>query len=716
MKDDLIKKWLLGILTFVSLTLMILPFVAVYDLGNESTLLLYTAFVCLVLVLLPKVRYSLPLLLIAWFVVLYRIFPYGTRFSFEWLARFGDDFMRAVREIIVGDVGYITELAAVTLIVTWVLFLAILPIVFRWFFFTYAMMLTYLLTVVIFNRFDLTWHIVGILICGIVSALIEQVEEWQKRKAGEWALVFLVFAAFTFVAVYLPRTAVRDQLVSQSTMIRTNLNQLGFYRFIEEHGTPSGSRTGFSENDRQLGGPLLDDTTILFEAQQKTRHYWRVESKDFYSGKGWINTIREEDFRTDPISLTVADEQYRQPYTETEEISIDFMNHGDYVPLPYGRSQLNLATGAQGLQVDDSIRRVDLLAPESLTQVSITWDQPDYAAENLQTITLQQPDTTVNYIQLPDTLPDRIPALAEEITAESTTLFDQVTAIESYLKNTINFRYSKTDAVYPEEEQDYVDQFLFESQVGYCDNFSSAMVVLLRTLDIPARWAKGFAPGDAVSAEGTTTYTVRNQNAHSWVEVFFEGYGWIPFEPTPSFQNPDRPVLQTDTTTDETTPSESTAQTSESSVSSSTAETSSSSSTAATEATDDPWLSAEWIRLLCNGLMWLAALLVAGLFYMYRHKLFRIRIWLICRLSKAPLTQAYPLLLKQTTRILYRHDAETLPDYAQRLEKMYPLFHGSFIQLTAAYEAYLYGGSQDQGYQQLILHTAEQIGQLKQVK
>ena len=74
------------------------------------------------------------------------------------------------------------------------------------------------------------------------------------------------------------------------------------YQFIEEHGAPSGSRTGFSENDRQLGGPLLDDDTVLFAAQQDTRHYWRVESKDFYSGKGWINTIREEDLRTVPDS------------------------------------------------------------------------------------------------------------------------------------------------------------------------------------------------------------------------------------------------------------------------------------------------------------------------------------------------------------------------------------------------------------------------------
>ena len=54
------------------------------------------------------------------------------------------------------------------------------------------------------------------------------------------------------------------------------------------------------------------------------------------------------------------------------------------------------------------------------------------------------------------------------------------------------------------------------------------MVVLLRSLEIPARWAKGFSPGSPATENGITTYTVRNLNAHSWVEVYFDGYGWVP--------------------------------------------------------------------------------------------------------------------------------------------------------------------------------------------
>lgn len=100
-----IKKALIGLLTFLSLSLVILPFIAVYDLGNQFTLLTYAFSVCLILTIVPKVRYSLPLLAAAWLIVLYRIFPYGTAFSFDWLLRFWLDLHRAFQEILSGEVA-----------------------------------------------------------------------------------------------------------------------------------------------------------------------------------------------------------------------------------------------------------------------------------------------------------------------------------------------------------------------------------------------------------------------------------------------------------------------------------------------------------------------------------------------------------------------------------------------------------------------------------
>ena len=133
------------------------------------------------------------------------------------------------------------------------------------------------------------------------------------------------------------------------------------------------------------------------------------------------------------------------------------------------------------------------------------------------------------------------------------TPYEKVAAIETYLKN--NYAYTNTPDETRGTSEDFVDRFLFEILEGYCDYFSTAMAVMVRTLDIPARWVKGYTSGamDDESAlwyeqqylsggrgmpEIEATYTVRNANAHSWVEVYFEGYGWVMFEPTAGFTAP----------------------------------------------------------------------------------------------------------------------------------------------------------------------------------
>ena len=106
------------------------------------------------------------------------------------------------------------------------------------------------------------------------------------------------------------------------------------------------------------------------------------------------------------------------------------------------------------------------MEPQQQIEVSLAWQPADYAAVTLETLPLQQPDTPADYTQLPENLPARIRQLARSITEDQSTIFEQVTAIENHLKNSIEFRYSKTDAVYPAEEQDYVDQFCLNQKLA----------------------------------------------------------------------------------------------------------------------------------------------------------------------------------------------------------------------------------------------------------
>ena len=92
-----------------------------------------------------------------------------------------------------------------------------------------------------------------------------------------------------------------------------------------------------------------------------------------------------------------------------------------------------------------------------------------------------------------------------------------------------NYEYS-IDSPVPPTGQDAVDHFLFETDVGFCEQFASATVVMLRSLGIPARVVAGYTPGDRNPFTGY--YEVRSSDAHSWVEVWFPRFGWYEFDPT----------------------------------------------------------------------------------------------------------------------------------------------------------------------------------------
>jgi transglutaminase-like putative cysteine protease len=120
--------------------------------------------------------------------------------------------------------------------------------------------------------------------------------------------------------------------------------------------------------------------------------------------------------------------------------------------------------------------------------------------------------------------------LADQLAASGTTEYDRVTAIADYLRT--HYRYSLDTPRLP-SDTDAVDQFLFVDHVGYCEQFASALAVLLRQEGIPSRVAVGYATGEHNVLAGT--FTVRARDAHAWVEVLFPGVGWAPVDASPGF-------------------------------------------------------------------------------------------------------------------------------------------------------------------------------------
>ena len=132
------------------------------------------------------------------------------------------------------------------------------------------------------------------------------------------------------------------------------------------------------------------------------------------------------------------------------------------------------------------------------------------------------------FLALPDSVPERVLALARDLTASEPTAYDRALAIQNYLRE---FPYT-LDISAPPAGRDVADYFLFDLKQGYCDYYATSMVVLARAAGLPARLVVGYANG-AYDLE-RAQYIVTENYAHSWVEIYFADIGWVEFEPTAS--------------------------------------------------------------------------------------------------------------------------------------------------------------------------------------
>ncbi|MDM5427509.1 transglutaminase TgpA family protein [Bacillus mycoides] len=307
------------------------------------------------------------------------------------------------------------------------------------------------------------------------------------------------------------------------------------------------SKIGYGLYDSQLGGPFKADNTIVFTAQTQNKQYWRVETKDFYTGKGW--EVSENPKKVSFKNKNDVVSWYEQnTKTATTEATITMQKNYPHLTYPAGLVSVDASTDVS-YSVDPFSEKIYTMHGDSSTTLNsykVTYEIPEFSIENLKAVKTNGGHETSSYFmtkytQLPESLPQRVRDLAVNLTNDKDNRYDKVLAIENYFTDN-SFVYETMNVLYPAKNQDYVDQFLFDTKSGYCNNFSTSMIVLLRSAGIPARWVKGFAEGTLentlASTEGENVYKIANNNAHSWVEVYFPGYGWIPFEPTKGFTNP----------------------------------------------------------------------------------------------------------------------------------------------------------------------------------
>ena len=281
-------------------------------------------------------------------------------------------------------------------------------------------------------------------------------------------------------------------------------------------------------------GPELSDLpvmTITTFGAGPAGFYWRATSYDAYTGHGWLRKGTSEMVSNGQPGDLDAEHPPEDMILLRQSVRFETANDQIYAAgMPVRISQpveaFWLEEGLPDLVTVLSVR--PLAGYEALSWVPSATEDDLHAADGDIPAWV-----TDHYLRLPDELPERVRTLAADLTADAPTAYDQALALQTYLRS---FPYT-LDLPEPSESSDIADYFLFDLQRGYCDYFATAMVIMARSVGLPARLAVGYATG-AFDAD-TGSYHVTLAEAHSWPEIYFPGIGWIPFEPTPA-----RPVIE----------------------------------------------------------------------------------------------------------------------------------------------------------------------------
>jgi len=317
-------------------------------------------------------------------------------------------------------------------------------------------------------------------------------------------------------------------------------------RFLSAYTSTSDVSTGFSDRV-QLGriGQIQQSNSVVMhieiqnDLQGAYDLKWRGVALSTFDGRAWANSYDQVQLRPAadgsywlapvavPRDASAAAERTIRYSVLMEPVGTNVFFLADRpLRLQGNFQQVSIDSGgaAYNLDADHPINRY-----EGESQLA----EPDADSLRLAPNFVPRERNIEPYLQLPS-LDPRIPKLAEEIAAAAPDNYDKAIAVERYLST----RFVYTLELPANRPEDPLANFLFVRKKGHCEYFASSMAVMLRTLRIPARIVTGFRGGEFNDLTGQ--YVIRASDAHSWVEAYFPGSGWVSFDPTPAGIPPTR--------------------------------------------------------------------------------------------------------------------------------------------------------------------------------
>ncbi|MBP3657653.1 MAG: transglutaminase domain-containing protein, partial [Clostridia bacterium] len=299
---------------------------------------------------------------------------------------------------------------------------------------------------------------------------------------------------------------------------------------------------------QQLGGPVAPEDTPVMQVSAKGRVLLRGAVRNRYTGHAWedasagrrylLISPRFSSMRRDLFDTARPKDDSRLPAYETIHVRL-FADAASTLYL----TQRVRSPGGDGL-VPYFSPATEVFATRSLEAgdlYSFSGRRMTGATQGVRSAVLaaqEQEDAwyeTVRseYLALPDGIDERVYRLASELTQGAQTDYDRAAALCGHLQRA--FPYTLDQSI-PPADADFVSWFLLEEQKGYCTSFATSLAVMARMVGLPARYVEGYA----AEPDGDGIARVTNEHAHAWVEIYFKGFGWLSFDPTPGYGGAER--------------------------------------------------------------------------------------------------------------------------------------------------------------------------------
>lgn len=275
-----------------------------------------------------------------------------------------------------------------------------------------------------------------------------------------------------------------------------------------------------------------DPVDLFRVTSENGASYWRMFTLDHFNGTDWTSSdprLETAPSIPSPAALDTNIPPGATALPQRYQILTGLENNM-YLPMASAPETVTLPSGELRWDADLATAGIPGGIPDGY-EYSVTSRVVAPTPEQLDAVPRPARTDFPRFTSVPGDVSPEVARLAEQWTANASTPYQQVMALQQHFTGG-SFQYSLD--VEPTADADELLRFLTQTRKGFCQQFATAMAIMVRELGLPARVVVGFRQG----TPNGTTYTVTSHDAHSWVEVLFPGYGWLPFEPTPRITNP----------------------------------------------------------------------------------------------------------------------------------------------------------------------------------